>query len=190
MTDVSSFYQHILNPGGGLFTGAPPVSSERYPRDQGQVYGYNARTGDYEIRRPGEAYSVSTLPANMDFSIPTGRPQTAVAAIEQAAPAVPAPQVLASPALALAPPAQRPAQANRPALVAPIPAARPSRAPARQNLLDLLTGPASPLAPLFDKLGSGSSAATRAPSSWFSLTSSGGSGEGGIEGNGGITGYY
>lgn len=181
MSDVSRLYEQILNPGGGLYTGKPSTT-QYFPRDAGQTYGYNVN-GTYEQKRPGEAYV--SIPAPR-FPAPSA-PPTALAAIQQQAPAatLPAP----GPAMALAPPAARQAPA-----VATRPISNTGGQMRGPTLFDLLSGgggKSSTLGMLLAGLGGGpSSSRSSSPGSYFSVATGGNSSEGGIEGNGGITGYY
>ena len=118
--------------------------------------------------------------------------QPAVMAIQQAAPSPP--PRLPSAAMALAPTA--PAMPSRPI-------SNTSAQMRGPNLFDLLSGGGKsstlgmllaglnrrPTSPFADALSSGGSS-SRSPGSYFSVATGGNSGEGGIEGNGGITGYY
>lgn len=118
--------------------------------------------------------------------------QPAVMAIQQAAPS---PPPLPSAAMALAPTA---------APMASRPISNTSAQMRGPNLLDLLSGGGKPStlgmllaglnrrpsSPFADALSSGGGSSSRSPGSYFSVATGGNSSEGGIEGNGGITGYY
>ena len=64
--------------GMGLENLGPVVPSQvqqqpqpTYFDEPGAEYGYNATTGQYEIKVPGQAYSVGMFPPNVDFGVPS-----------------------------------------------------------------------------------------------------------------------
>lgn len=71
--DWDAFYKGILP--------AKPSTTQYFPRDAGQSYGYNTVTGAYEPKRGGQGYA--SVPAPRFPTVPS----TALAAIGRAAPA-------------------------------------------------------------------------------------------------------
>lgn len=83
--------------GTGLVPEAQAVNSptvqpntQYYPKDQGQQYGYNAGTGTYEIKQPGQAYASVPAP-----KVPSQVP--AISAIQTAAPVIQGQEVVPLP---------------------------------------------------------------------------------------------